>query len=94
MIYTRDETGYILKHETGKYFLIQNATPLEFEYLTDDPVKATRFSIRDLAESAIKRNKERDRNTMRWNSEKLLADIMSSCTVKELKIHTEYEVEE
>lgn len=43
MIYTRDETGYILKHESGKYFSIQNATPLELEYLTDDPVKATRF---------------------------------------------------
>lgn len=94
MIYTKDEHAYILKHESGKYFSIQNATPLKLEYLTDDPVKATRFSIRDLAESAIKLNKERDRNTMRWNSEKLLADIMSSCTVKELKIHTESEVEE
>lgn len=94
MIYTRDEHAYILKHESGKYFSIQNATPLEFEYLTDDPVKATRFPIRDLAEYAIKRNKEMDRNAMRWVSEKLLADIMGSCTVKELKIHTEYEVEE
>jgi hypothetical protein len=94
MIYTKDEHAYILKHETGKYFLIQNATPLEFEYLTDDPVKATRFSIRELAESAIERNKNMDRNTMRWESEKILADIISDCTVKEIKIHIEYEVEE
>ena len=94
MIYTRDETGYILKHKTGKYFLIQNATPLEFEYLTDDPVKATRFPVRELAESAIQRNKEHDRSTIRWNSEMMLIETISDCTVKEIKIHTEYEVEE
>lgn len=94
MIYTKDDHAYILKHESGKYFSIQNVTPLGFDYLTKDPVEATRFSIRDLAESAIKRNKEMDRNAMRWESEKLYADIISACTVKELKIHTEYEVEE
>lgn len=94
MIYTRDETGYILKHESGKYFLISNPTPLGSDFLTDDPVKATQFPIRDLAEYAIKQNKEIDRSTIRWNSERALIDTISACTVKELKIHTEYEVEE
>lgn len=94
MIYTRDETGYILKHETGKYFTMTDPTPLGFDHLTDDPVKATRFPVRELAEIAVKRNKEHDRSTIRWNSERALIETISDCTVKEIKIHTEYEVEE
>jgi hypothetical protein len=94
MINTRDETGYILKHETGKYFSMTDSAPLGFDHLTDDPVKATRFPVRELAESAIKRNKEMDRSTIRWNSEMALIETISDCTVKEIKIHTEYEVEE
>ncbi len=94
MIYTKDETSYILKHESGMYFLIPNPTPLGSDYLTKDPVEATRFSIRDLAEYAVKQNKEMDRSTIRWNSEKALIDTISACTVKELKTHAEYEVEE
>ena len=94
MIYTKDETGYILKHETGKYFVIQNPTPLGFDDLTDDPVKATRFSVRELAENVVKRNKEHDRSIIRWNSERALIETIFACTVKEIKIHTEYRVEE
>jgi hypothetical protein len=94
MIYTRDETGYILKHESGRYFSMKDPTPLGFDNLTDDPVKATRFHVRELAEYAIQRIKDMDRSEMRWHSERELADAISACTVKELKIHTEYEVEE
>ena len=94
MIYTRDETAYILKHETGKYFLMPKQVPLDFDFLTDDPVEATRFHSRYPAELVVKHNKELDRKTMRWNSERVLADTISACTVKELKTHTEYEVEE
>lgn len=94
MIYTRDESAYILKHESGKYFLMPDPVPFGADYLTEDPVKATRFPVRDLAEYAIQRNKEMDRKEMRWHSERELADAISACTVKELKVHTEYEVEE
>ena len=94
MIYTRDESAYILKHESGKYFLMPEPIPFGADYFTNDPLKATRFSNRDLAEYAVKQNKEMDRNTMRWHSERELADTISACTVKELKIHTEYDVEE
>lgn len=94
MIYTKDEKAYILKHETGKYFSMSEPTPLDYDYLTEDPVKATRFPVRELAEIAVKRNKEQDRSTIRWSSERALIDTISACTVKELKIHTEYEVEE
>ena len=94
MIYTRDEKAYILKHETGKYFSMQDPTPLGSDFLTEDPVKATRFPVRELAEIAVKQNKEMDRSTIRWNSERALIETISACTVKELKIHTEYEVEE
>lgn len=94
MIYTKDETAYILKHETGKYFLMPKQVPLDFDFLTEDPVEATRFHSRYPAEYTIKRNKEMDRSTIRWNSERALIETISACTVKELKIHTEYEVEE
>jgi hypothetical protein len=94
MIYTRDESAYILKHETGKYFLMQDPTPLGSDFLTDDPVEATRFTARELAEGAVKQNKAIDRSTIRWNSERALIETISDCTVKEIKIHTEYEVEE
>lgn len=94
MIYTRDETGYILKHETGKYFSLKNPTPLGFDYLTEDPVEATLFPIRELAEYTVKQNKEQDRSAIRWSSERAMIETISACIVKELKIHTEYEVEE
>lgn len=94
MIYAKDEKAYILKHEDGKYFSMKNPVPLDSDYLTEDPVEATRFPVRELAEYTIKQNKEQDRSTIRWSSERALIDTISACTVKELKIHTEYEVEE
>ena len=94
MIYTKDQTEYILKHESGKYFLMPDHVPSLSDYLTDEPLQATRFSTRDLAEYAIKRNKEMDRREMRWHSEMELADVIAACTVKSLKVHTEFEVEE
>ena len=92
MIYTKDERAYILKHETGKYLSFQDEST--YDHLTENPLVATKFSTRMTAELVVKHNKELDRNTMRWNSERVLADTISACTVKELKTHTEYEVEE
>lgn len=92
MIITKDETAYILKHETGKYVSLQDEST--YDYLTKDPLEATRFSTRNTAQLVIKHNKELDRKTIRLNSERVLTDTLSACTVKELKTHTEYEVEE
>lgn len=101
MKYTRDETGYILKHEDGKYFIMP-APGMSYEhmscslsdYFTKDPLKATRFSMREVAEMVIERNKNIDRSNIRWNSERALVEIISACTVKELRVYDEYEVEE
>ena len=94
MIYTKDETAYILKHESGMYFLMKKYIPLDSYYLTKNPLEATKFSTREIAENVVKRNKELDRKTVCWNTERVLADTISACTVKELKTHTEHEVEE
>ena len=40
MIITKDETAYILKHETGKYVSLQDEST--YDYLTKDPLEATR----------------------------------------------------
>ena len=95
MNFVRQETAYILKHKCGKYFTMPSPN-VGWDlnaYFTDDPLKATRCTMRELAESAIERNKNMDRSIIRWTSERALVEIVSACTVKELKIHTEFEVE-
>lgn len=48
---TKDLNGYVLKHESGRYFT-GCYSPINV-YLTDEPLMATRFTTRELAEQAI-----------------------------------------
>ena len=90
-----EETYYILKHKMGYVTVpMPDALFSVYQYFTEDPLKATRFTTRFIAEKAIERNKSITRDSIRSGSELLLVDVISACTVKELKIHTEYEVEE
>lgn len=48
---TKDVNGYVLKHESGRYYT--GCCASINVYLTDEPLMATRFSTRELAEQAI-----------------------------------------
>ncbi len=89
---TKDLNGYVLKHESGRYFT-GCYSPINV-YLTDDPLMATRFSTRELAEQAITNAKNVDRSSLRWASETAMNNIISECTVKEINIHTSYDVQD
>lgn len=90
----RTETGFILKHETGKYIKLPcydvgcdlNA------YFTDDPVSAARFFARELAANAIENSKKLLEGAFRWPNEWWMNKLISESTVKEIKVHTEFEV--
>lgn len=92
MTVTKDLKGYILKHESGRYFL--NCYPSINVYLTDDPLMAPRFSSRELAEQAITKAKNIDRGSLKWGFESVMNDIIAACTVKEINIHTSYDVQD
>ena len=93
----RTEAGFILKHETGKYLKlpIVNAGWDWDAYFTDDPVQANRFFARELAEKAIENSKRLlNEGKFRWGAEWAMHQLISECTVKEIKVHIEFEVEE
>jgi hypothetical protein len=92
----KTETSFILKHEIGKYikFPISNVGWDLNSYFTDDPLEATRFFARELAESAVDRARNLDGHACRWTSELVIHEILSECTVKEIKVHIEFEIEE
>lgn len=89
---TKDLKGYVLKHESGRYFTCCYS-PINV-YLTDDPLRATRFSTRELAEQAIANAKNVDRGCLRWAAEIVMNKIIAACTVKEINIHTSYDVQD
>lgn len=89
---TKDLKGYVLKHEGERYFT-GCYSPINV-YLTDEPLMATRFSTRELAEQAITNAKNVDRGCLRWAAEIAMNNIIAACTVKEINIHTSYDVED
>lgn len=89
---TKDLNGYVLKHESGRYFT-GCYSPINV-YLTDEPLMATRFSTRELAEQAITNAKNEDRSSFRWGAEIAMNDTIAACTVKEINIHTSYDVQD
>ena len=89
---TKDLNGYVLKHDTGRYFT--GCGSLINVYLTDEPLLATRFSTRELAEQAITKAKNVDFGGLKWGSEIVMAGIIAECTVKEINIHASYDVQD
>lgn len=89
---TKDLKGYVLKHESGQYYT--GCYSLINVYLTDEPLMATRFSTSELAEQAITNAKNVDRGCLRWAAEIAMNDIIAACTVKEINIHTSYDVQD
>lgn len=55
---------------------------------------APRFSSRELAEQAITKAKNIDRGSLKWGFESVMNDIIAACTVKEINIHTSYDVQD
>ena len=92
---TKEETYYILKHEMGYVTVpMPDALFSIYQYFTEDPMKATRFTTSFIAEKAIERNKSITRDSIRSGSELLLVDVISQSEVKKLKIKTTFEVED
>lgn len=89
---TKDVKGYVLKHESGRYYT--GCCASINEYLTDEPLMAVQFTIRELAEQAITNAKNVDRGSLRWGSEIVMNDIIAECSVKEINIHTSYDVQD
>lgn len=89
---TKDSKGYVLKHDSGRYFT-GGCTSIT-EYLTDDPLRAARFSTRELAEQAITKAKNVDFGSLEWGSEIVMNGIIAECVVKEINIHTSYDVQD
>ena len=86
----KNETCYILQHESGEYFHI-SSMPVPQLYLTDEPLKATRYLLKPLAETAITNAKVM---VPFWNAEKELKDVLLHCKPKKITIKVEAEVEE
>ena len=89
---TKDVNGYVLKHESGRYYT--GCCASINVYLTDEPLMATRFSTRELAEQAIANAKNVERGSLRWGAEIAMHDTIAACTVKEINIHTSYDVQD
>lgn len=89
---TKDLKGYVLKHESGRYFT--GCYSSINVYLTDDPLMATRFHTRELAEQSIANAKNVDCGSPKWDSEIAMHDIIAACTVKEINIHASYDVQD
>ena len=89
---TKDLNGYVLKHESGRYFT--GCYSSINVYLTDEPLMATRFSTRELAEQAITNAKNVERGSLRWASEIAMNNIIAACSVKEINIHASYDVQD
>lgn len=87
----KNETCYILQHESGEYFHI-SSMPVMQSYLTDEPLKAVRYLFKSMAEQAIVNAKVF--TDARWAGEKILKDILEHCTPKKITIKVEAEVEE
>lgn len=86
----KNETCYILQHKNGEYFHI-SSMPVMQSYLTDEPLKATRYLLKPLAEQAIVNAKI---IVPFWNAEKELKDVLLHCKPKKITIKVEAEVEE
>ena len=89
---TKDVKGYILKHESGRYYT--GCYSSINVYLTDEPLMATQFTTRELAEQAITNAKKVDRSSLRWGAEIAMNDTIAACAVKEINIHTSYDVQD
>ena len=87
----KNEICYILQHESGNYFYI-SSMPVSQLYLTDEPLKATRYLLKSVAEQAIVNAKIF--TDVRWQGEKIIKDILMHCTPKKISIKVEAEVEE
>ena len=84
--FKRKETGYILKHVSGKYFKNTAFATSYDAFLTDDIMQATRFPTKEIVDSVIQRNKGAE---FKYAGEFMLHTTLMDCSVVVLELNIE-----
>lgn len=89
----KTETYYVLKHESGKYFKSSLCVTSPLSYLTDKALEATKYPLKQTAETAIAINKFLNLEP-KTKTEEMLIDVLTHCEIKKLTIKYEGELED
>lgn len=89
----KTETYYILKHESGKYFRSSLSVISPLSYLTDNALEATKYLLKQTAETTIAINRILNLEP-KTKTEEMLVDILNHCEIKKLTLKYEGELED
>ena len=84
--FKRNETRYILKHVSGKYFKNSAFATTYDAFLTDDIMQATRFATKQIADAVVQRNKKAE---FKYAGEFMLSTTLMDCSVVVLELNIE-----